>query len=389
MLAGLFFAEERDDHAPSMTASHNSPETAAKSQIDALRVLDAAANRATEGLRVMEDFARFGLDDAHLTRLVKTLRHDLAAACAALPWPDRLAARDTQRDVGTDVTTPAEGERTDAWAVCSASVERAKQSLRSLEEFGKLAAPESTPQFQSLRYRLYTLEKAMGITHDSIQRLADVRLCVLVDGRATIDEFRRLVAPVIAAGVGMIQLREKGRADAELAERARLRVRLLRQLSQDAPVLAIINDRADIAAAVDADGVHVGQEDMSVKDARAILGPRKLIGVSTHNIEQARAAVLDGANYLGVGPTFRSATKQFDAFPGLAYLSQVAAEIRLPTFAIGGIGPDNLSQVLETGIRHVAVSSAVTAAAEPGGVVAKLTELLLCATDTPPAPAGG
>ena len=359
------------------------------SQIDVLRVLDAAANRATEGLRVVEDYARFGLDDAQLTRLTKELRHELAAACAALPWPERLAARDTQGDVGTDVTTPAEGERADAWAVCSASFERAKQSLRSLEEYGKLVSPAVAPQFQALRYRLYTLEKAVGLTHDSVQRLAGVRLCVLVDGRETVDEFRRLVGPMVDAGVGMIQLREKGLADAELAKRARLRVRLLRQLTQDSPVLVIINDRADIAAAVDADGVHLGQEDMSVKDARAILGPRKLIGVSTHNIDQARAAVLAGANYLGAGPTFPSSTKQFDALAGLAYLRQVAAEIRLPTFAIGGIGPDNLSQVLETGIRHIAASSAVVAAADPGSVVAKLNEMLLCAADSPPAPAGG
>lgn len=368
-----------------MTASHDLP----NSQIDALRVLDAAANRATEGLRVVEDFTRFGLDDVHLTRLVKTLRHDLAEACAALPWPERLAARDTQGDVGTNVSTPAEGERRDAWAVCSAGIERAKQSLRSLEEFGKLAAPAVAPKFQTFRYRLYTLEKALGITHDSVQRLADVRLCVLVDGRETVDEFRRLVAPVVAAGVGMIQLREKGLADAELAERARLRVRLLRQLNQDSPVLVIINDRADIAAAVDADGVHLGQEDMSVKDARAILGPRRLIGVSTNNIEQARAAVLDGANYLGAGPTFPSSIKHFDAYPGLAYLRQVAAEIRLPAFAIGGIGPDNLSQVLETGVRRVAVSSAVIAASEPESVANNLNETLLCAVDSPPAPAGG
>lgn len=356
------------------------------SQLDAMRVLDAAANRASEGLRVVEDFARFGLDDAHLTRLVKELRHELASACAALPWPERLAARDTLGDVGTDVSTPAERQRGDAWSVCSASFERAKQSLRSLEEFGKLAAPAIAPQFQALRYRVYTLEKALGITHHSVIRLAIVRLCVLVDGRETVDEFRRLVAPMIEAGVGMIQLREKGLPDAELTERARLRVRLVRQLSHESPVLTIVNDRPDIAAAVDADGVHLGQEDMSVSDARAILGPRKLIGVSTHNIEQARTAVLDGANYLGAGPTFPSATKQFGTYPGLDYLRQVAAEVRLPTFAIGGIGPDNLSEVLATGIRHVAVSSAVTAAADPGSVVQKLHEMLLCASDSPQAP---
>ena len=121
-----------------------------------------------------------------------------------------------------------------------------------------------------------------------------------------------------------------------------------------------------MAAIVDADGVHFGQEDLSVKDARAIVGTRMLIGVSTHNIDQARAAVLDGANYLGAGPTFPSQTKAFDDFAGLDYLREVAAEIRLPTFAIGGITADNLPEVLAAGITRVAVGAAVTEARRAG-----------------------
>ena len=127
---------------------------------------------------------------------------------------------------------------------------------------------------------------------------------------------------------------------------------------------------------IDADGVHLGQDDASVKDARSIVGPRKLIGVSTHSIEQARAAVLDGANYLGVGPTFPSTTKSFDAFPGISLLQQVSAEIRLPAFAIGGINPDNLPQVLAAGFTRAAVSSAVTGAKSPGKAAARMRAML-------------
>jgi thiamine-phosphate pyrophosphorylase len=140
--------------------------------------------------------------------------------------------------------------------------------------------------------------------------------------------------------------------------------------------LCIINDRADVAAAVDADGAHVGQEDLSVKDCRAIVGPRILIGVSTHHIEQARAAVLDGANYLGAGPTFESSTKTFGDFAGLDYLREVASEIGLPTFAIGGIAMHNLSDVLATGISRVAVGAAVTAAADPACAARELLGML-------------
>jgi thiamine-phosphate pyrophosphorylase len=114
-----------------------------------------------------------------------------------------------------------------------------------------------------------------------------------------------------------------------------------------------------------ADGVHVGQEELSVKDARAIVGPQALIGMSTHNIEQARRAVLDGANYIGVGPTFPSDTKKFDSFTGLDFVRAVAAEISLPAFAIGGITLENVQQVVEAGIRRVAVSGAVVNAVDP------------------------
>jgi thiamine-phosphate pyrophosphorylase len=137
-----------------------------------------------------------------------------------------------------------------------------------------------------------------------------------------------------------------------------------------------VNDRADVAAIVGADGVHLGQEDLSVKDARAVVGTRTLVGVSTHNITQARAAVLDGANYLGAGPTFPSRTKAFDDFAGLEYLRQAAAEIQLPTFAIGGITAENLPEVIAAGLSRVAVGAAVTEAAEPGVAARKLLVML-------------
>jgi len=137
-----------------------------------------------------------------------------------------------------------------------------------------------------------------------------------------------------------------------------------------------VNDRPDRAALAGADGVHVGQDELSVKDVRAIVGPGRLVGVSTHSIEQARQAVLDGADYIGVGPTFPSGTKQFDTFPGPALLRQVAEEIRLPAFAIGGIDLGNLSEVLESGIRRVAVGRAITAAENPCEVAREMRRIV-------------
>jgi thiamine-phosphate pyrophosphorylase len=341
-------------------------------QTSVIRILDASLNRATEGLRVVEDYARFVLDDPFLTRQAKSLRHDLTTAASAVSPADRHAARDTQHDVGTAIPTDGEWRRSDSWDVCAAGLKRAEQSLRSLEEYGKLISPNFAGECESLRYRVYTLEKSLDVGRSSRERLASATLCVLVGGGESAGAFERLAGSLVEAGVGMIQLRDKGLDDRELLDRARL----LRQRTRGTPTLCVVNDRADIAAAVDADGVHLGQGDMGVKDARTIVGTRMLVGVSTHNITQARAAVLDGANYLGAGPTFPSATKSFDAFAGLDYLRQAATEIRLPTFAIGGITSANLPDVLCSGVRRIAVGSAVVDAANPGAAAVALIELL-------------
>lgn len=335
---------------------------------DHLRILDAALNRATEGLRVVEDYARFVLDDAHASRLLKELRHELAAAAAAaVPDAHRHAMRDTPGDVGTCISTASESIRTDAAEVCRASCERVKQSLRSLEEFGKCADAGFAVACEALRYRFYAIESAIGRAARADDGLAQARLYVLVDGCGDAAEFATLVKGLVAAGAGAIQLRDKESGGSALLQRARQLVEACQGRA-----LAILNDRVDVAAAAGADGVHLGQDDLPVAEARRILGPDKLIGVSTHCIEQARAAVLAGANYLGAGPTFPSKTKSFDDFPGLNYLRQVAGEISLPSFAIGGINATNVEAVCATGIHGVAVSSAVTAAADPAVAVREL-----------------
>jgi len=326
-----------------------------------LRVIDAAANRAREGLRVGEDYVRFALDDPHLTGLCKAMRHDLTAALAGIRPEYRLAGRDTLADVGTTLATPAELCRASPEAVLAANLTRLQESLRSLEEFGKLLDPDLAAAMERLRYRSYTLHRAVEITRASLDRLRDARLYLLIDGRPSPEEFERLARGLVEAGVHAIQFRDKRRTDRELLARARL----LREITADTATLFIMNDRSDLAALSRADGVHVGQEELSVKDARSIVGPEALIGVSTHSIEQARQAVLEGANYLGVGPIFPSGTKHFEKFPGLDLLSQVAAEIRLPAFAIGGITAENLPEVLATGMTRVAVSRAITAADNP------------------------
>jgi thiamine-phosphate pyrophosphorylase len=174
------------------------------------------------------------------------------------------------------------------------------------------------------------------------------------------------VREALAGGAQVIQLRAKQMPDGELVALARR----VRRWTRDVGALFIMNDRPDLARLGDADGVHVGQGELSVADARRIVGPHALVGISTHSIEQARQAVLDGANYIGVGPVFPSRTKQFCSFPGTDLVRQVHAEIRLPAFAIGGIDLDRLAAVLAAGARRVAVSAAVAGVEDPRAAAA-------------------
>lgn len=338
-----------------------------------LRVIDAAANRAGEALRVVEDYARFLLDSASLMQICKELRHELTAALATFSQEQRLAARDTAHDVGTDITTASEMIRSSPSDVANANCRRLQESLRSLEEFAKLIDPGIAGRCEQLRYRSYELQKSLVAAGEYPRRssrklLATARLYVLIDGRNSAEKFDALITALLAEGVDAIQLRDKQLDDRTLLQRGHR----VRELTRDTRTLFVMNDRPDLAALCDADGVHVGQEELSVAEARRIVGGDCLIGVSTHNIEQARQAVAGGADYLGVGPTFPSTTKSFDAYPGLEFVQAIAAEISLPAFAIGGITPTNVAEVVQTGLRRVAVSGAVTQAADPAAVIREL-----------------
>lgn len=320
-----------------------------------LRILDANLNRSLEGLRVVEDYLRFSLDDRHLTELCKQIRHDLVSSLAPIDLRQLHRARDTIEDVGCQVSTGQEYERDTAVSVVSASIKRVQQSFRCLEEYLKMEHVSAARSIEQLRYRTYTLEKAISIHASACGRLTDASVYVLTDGMECGEQFSQRVSDLLEAGVDMIQLRDLRLSDGELLERGRL----LRDSCRDTKTLFIMNDRPDLALCVGADGVHLGQDDLPIKEARRIVGPDRLIGVSTHSGTQARQAVVAGADYIGVGPVFPSSTKQFDEFPGIELLKTVANEISLPAFAIGGIHRHNLAVVLTTGFTRIAVSGAV------------------------------
>jgi thiamine-phosphate pyrophosphorylase len=341
-------------------------------RMDTGRILDASANRAREALRVIEDYCRVVLEDAFLSGQVKELRHELAQALAEVPPEELLQARETLRDVGTAISTEDEHVRSSLVEVTRVNLKRLQEALRSLEEFGKLRAPLLGQTLERIRYRSYTLERAVLLGASARQRLREVRLQVLVSGAGCTAALDWTITEAAGGGAGLFQLREKILPDRELLERAVALRRVTRQLG----VLFIINDRPDIARLVEADGVHVGQDDLPVKEARRIVGPDALVGVSTHNLDQVRQAILDGASYVGVGPVFSSRTKEFSNLVGPELVKQAVAETSLPIFAIGGINQANIGAVATAGGRRAAISQAVCQADDPRKAARELVEAL-------------
>ena len=319
-----------------------------------MRLIDANANRAREGLRVLEDYARFVLDSRELCESLKAIRHDLTTATREI-LSEAILHRDTPGDVGTEVKTLSESKRENLNDVVTAAGKRLGEALRTIEEYLKTISPEAASKVESVRYRFYEIEKRIALTLRPLGIFKKVSLYVLITESACKGDWYTTAEAAIRGGADVLQLREKSLEGGELLSRAKRFVALCRRHG----VISIINDRPDIALLCDADGVHVGQGDLSAVDVRKLIGVSKIVGVSTHHIAQAKQAVLDGADYIGVGPIFRSGTKPREFVAGLEYARLVAKSISIPAIAIAGITEENIDAVLASGIRAVAITAAI------------------------------
>jgi thiamine-phosphate pyrophosphorylase len=354
--------------------SYNRPGVAIEDDAKILRVIDANANRAREALRVAEDYARFVLGSEDFSKTIKDLRHELASTLQ--PWTAQaIFHRDTPADVGTGIKTASEKSREDLNAVVTAAGKRAGEALRTLEEFLKILSPIDAAKIESIRYRFYDIEQRLTLTFRPAHRFDSVKLYVLLTSSASHRPWLETAQLAIEGGADCLQLREKDLDDFELLNRAKQLVHLCRRTG----VLCIINDRPDIAVLSDADGVHLGQNDLPAREARKIVGNIKIIGVSTHNLDQARTAQADGADYIGVGPIFKSPTKPRDFVAGLEYAAAAAKAISIPKIAIAGIGIENVDDVVKAGITAVAVTAAVVGCEDVREAARKLKAKLTAA----------
>ena len=317
------------------------------------RILDANLDRAREGLRILEEWCRFGLNNAQFTEEFKSLRQELAS------WhrPEFRAARSTHSDPGTGLTHAQESQRSSIAQVLQANFCRVQEALRVLEEYGKIQDAAMGESFKQMRYRIYEIESEL-LALDRHQKLNAASLYLVT---SPANNLFNVVEAALEGGLQILQYRDK-----ESEDTLRLQTGLkLKELCHHYGALFLMNDRVDLALAVGADGVHLGQQDVPISLARQVLGPNAIIGRSTTNPEEMAKALGEGADYIGVGPVYETPTKPGKAAAGFEYVDYAAQHSTVPWFAIGGIDADNINDVTGAGARRVAVVRSIMQAEQP------------------------
>ena len=336
--------------------------------IKTYRILDANVNRAAEGIRVVEDICRFHYEDELLTKKLRNIRHEIRKNLKDIDY-QLLKHRDANHDIGKKITNQSKIDKKENLSqIITANFKRALEAVRVIEEIGKTTADmyEIGKEYEAIRYELYYLEKEVlvksskKIVPDGIYGITFERFS---NGRDNIE----VVGEMIKGGIKIIQYREKDKSFKEMFKEAKV----LRDMTKEAGVEFIINDHVELALMVEADGVHIGQDDWPLLEVRKLIGDDKIIGVSTHSEKQAREAVKLGADYIGVGPIFDTKTKDYETV-GVEYLQFVAQNISIPFVAIGGIKEHNIDQVIKAGAKSVALVTEITQAKDIARKILKL-----------------
>ena len=334
------------------------------------RLIDANLNRLSEGLRLLEDVARFILNDAALSSRLKALRHDLLVKTDSFQ-KTLLTARDSEGDV--TAFSKESMSRSDVNDVVTANARRVTESLRVLEEFAKLPDIDLDPmKFKRARFAIYEIEKELsGKVSRRGKRIAGLYVIIDLEALGARDEIETC-RQAIRGGANIIQLRDK------LGNKSRMlnSARQLQEACAPSGVPFIMNDCLDIALASGADGIHVGQEDIPVSAARHLLPIDKLIGCSTATAKEALKAEADGADYVAVGSIYPTQSKKSITVVGLERVREIRDAVSLPIVAIGGINADNSRAVIDAGADAIAVISASLASDDIERATHKIAESL-------------
>ncbi|MSQ31920.1 MAG: thiamine phosphate synthase [Dehalococcoidia bacterium] len=334
------------------------------------RLLDANLNRASEGLRVLEDVARFAVSSKEISSRIADIRHFLRIAyseqTAAL-----LSARDATGDPGA-ITEEQQSRTGSMPTLVTVNAKRVEEALRSLEEMSKIKSVIHGPAAKDLkkcRFELYDIEKILfGICLRAENRLKLKGLYVIIDPSVCVGDPIKITTLAIEGGAKVIQLRDKANEKGAQLVIARA----IAKLTKGSGILFFVNDHLDLALSSGADGVHVGQKDMPLAEVRKIAPVGFMVGVSTNNVSEAKQAEADGADYVSVGRLFPTTSKHDTRPADLTRLQEIKRAVSVPVAAIGGINESNLPSVLKHGADMAAVISAVVSQKDVRGSAAKL-----------------
>jgi thiamine-phosphate pyrophosphorylase len=344
------------------------------------RILDANLDRAREAVRTIEEWCRFGLEDLDLCDRCKQMRQELAQ------WhrEEFRRARNTPDDPATGLSHANEVNRPDVQSVLRANMGRLQEALRVLEEYGKVVDRDFAEAMKQMRYQVYTLEsrllaheitKTSNIGEMRRQKLRSASLYLVT---MPVDNIVSVVESALQGGVQIVQYRQKEGEDGSRFAIAQQLCDICHQYE----ALFLVNDRVDIAIAVGADGIHVGQTDLPVSAVRQILNVNGgdasayIIGQSTTNPQELDIALNNQVDYVGVGPVRATPTKPNKAASGYEYVQYAAENINIPWFAIGGIDEHNLGEAIAAGAERVAVVRALMKAEHPDLIAQQMRSLL-------------
>ena len=321
------------------------------------QIIDANLDRAREGLRVIEDWARFGLGKEKYVQRIKNFRQILGKNHLEIYKQSRNHIEDKCKGL----THHEQIKRKTSDQIISSNSGRVQEALRVIEEFSRLHNPELSKIASEIRYEIYTLEVdllSLSKRKKSEEILRGNDLYVITDQKENLLE---IIEDILIAGVKIIQHRFKRGNDKDNLQEAIQIKNLCKRYNS----LFIINDRLDIALASNADGIHLGQNDLDLKTARKLLGYSKIIGISANNEIDISNALKEGCDYIGIGPVFETTTKKGKKPLKIEKIKKLTKDLNIPWFAIGGITKNNISYLKSYGFKKFALVSQLMNSEDP------------------------
>lgn len=317
--------------------------------------IDANLSRAKEGMRVVEDIARFVLRDQNLLPEIRQLRHRLAQIEFLFGGATRLTGRSLKNDIGSESSPNKISERNNLWGLMKSNFSRTQEAIRVLEEFGKIYIPKHYLYLQEARHNLYAIEFKMvsATPHYWLHYYFEKGIVYPLS-----DNVEEIIF-LIDRGAKIVQLRNKNNNQNEIFQQAKQLCNYIEKKESENPdfgkVILIIDDFVEVAALLPVAGIHLGQQDVPMDKARHLLGSNKIIGRSNQTIEQMKVSIKEGADYVSIGPVFATPIKSDREPVGLEIIKQINQEIFIPWVAIGGINKENAPSLSEAGAKNIAV----------------------------------